>query len=146
MKEVLELGSWQGESMQWLVVRRSDKSLTLLSRYLTEVPAVFGTLPKTQDEKLSRWLSRTFLPSLRKTTQANVLEARLMTAEEARLLLEPDERCACAHGSDHTEWWHLKSTGDGYAVVSDCGDVCTRKTQWLAMARPVIEIEEESWT
>lgn len=141
MKGYMTLGSYKDQDLEWLVINRQEGVVTLLCRHIIPIPCLVDEKPEGQDSRIKNWLNKRFLPELEKTTLPRITLVRQLREEEAKLLLSPDERCACLSDYDDTcSWWHLNSKDGKFKVVSENGAVCTRSVPYLAGVRPVIEV------
>lgn len=130
-------GTYKNQPVEWLVLHNNEGVLTLISRHVFATPLLADENPKAQDKKITKWLNNKFLAEIRGETPAR---ARLLKPDEAKILLEPDERCAYLQGMNKCEWWHLASSNNKFAVVSDSGDILYRSFPYLGYVRPVIDI------
>lgn len=141
MKDCMILGTYNDQDLEWFVLNRHDNIVTLLSRRVISAPLLADDDAQTQDKKISKWLNKYFLPEVAQSSKCHVTLVRQLREEEAKLLLSPDERCACLSDSDTScTWWNLASHDNKFKVVSDSGQVCTRSVPSLADIRPVIEV------
>lgn len=130
-------GTYKDKPLEWLVLRKQENVLTLISRHVFPTPLLTDEKPQLQDKKITKWLNRKFLPDIQGEVPAH---ARLLKQDEAKMLLEPDERCAYQIGMNKCEWWHLASNNNKFAIVSDNGEILSRANPYLGYVRPVIDI------
>lgn len=141
MKGHMSFGTYKDQNLEWLVLHRQEGLATLLCRHVLPTPCLADEKPEVQDAKIQKWLNKNVLPALTQSSRRHVTLVRQLREDEARLLLSPDERCACENDYDNNcSWWHLASKDGQFKVVSENGAVCTRSMPYLAGVRPVIEI------
>lgn len=132
-------GTYKDKPLEWLVLRKQENVLTLLSRHVFTTPFLVDDRPEVQDKKITKWLNNKFLAEIKGDEKVSA-SARLLKLDEAKLLLQPDERCAYLDGAERCEWWHLASNNNKFIVVSDSGEILSRANPYLGYVRPVIDI------